>query len=73
MHNGPDLIGVAFFTLCTVCMLCLTRWPRLWIALSVNRRWAIEEFPRKCRALLILTRLGAVLCACATAAMYFRV
>ncbi|GEM_PF-3371289 len=71
MDHGPDLVGVAFFALCTIFMLCLTRWPRLWIALAANRRWAIEEFPRKRRALLVLTRLGALLCACMTVAMYY--
>ncbi|MBJ7485472.1 hypothetical protein [Brevundimonas sp.] len=67
MSSEPDYVGAVFFAICGVLMICLTRWPRLWIAMSINRRWAVEEFKRKRKILPIMTALAALLCAFAVA------
>jgi len=67
MSNEPDYVGAAFFAICGVLMICFTLWPRLWIAMSINRRWAVEEFRRKRKILAVMTGLGALLCAFAVA------
>jgi hypothetical protein len=70
MSSQPDFVGAVFATVCAVLMICLTRWPRLWIALSINRRWATEELKRKRKILPIMTGIAALLCASAAVAMY---
>jgi hypothetical protein len=70
MASEPDLIGTTFFTVCAIFLLCLTLWPRLWVAISFNRRWATEEFGRKAKLLPLLTGFGALLSACSALAMY---
>ena len=70
MASEPDLIGTVFFSVGAIFLLCLTRWPRLWIAISLNRRWATEEFGRKAKLLSVMTGFGALVCACMALALY---
>jgi hypothetical protein len=60
MSHGPDWTGAIFFGLCGLFCLCLTRWPQLWIAISINRRRTAEELPHRLRALRILTGVAAM-------------
>lgn len=71
MAYEPDMVGTAFFATGAIFLLCLTRWPRLWIAMSFNRRWATEEFRRKGRILPMLTGIGALLGIYAALRSYF--
>jgi len=71
MAHQPDLVGTIFFGVCAVALVCLTLWPRLWIALSANRRRMREEFGRKKRVLPVISGIGAMLGACASLYCYF--
>ncbi|HEY0313145.1 MAG TPA: hypothetical protein VGC56_11695 [Allosphingosinicella sp.] len=67
----PDVTGAVFFGLAALWMAALTRWPRLWIAMSVNRRVMREQFARKERQLRIVTTLGIPLCGIMSLLRYF--
>ncbi len=71
MAHQPDLVGTIFFGLCAVALLCLTLWPRLWIALSVNRRWARKAFGRTQRLLSVVSGIGTALGVYASLGCYF--
>jgi hypothetical protein len=61
VHHHPDLVGAIFFAACAAGLVCLAIWPRLWVLISVNPKWAASNLDLAAGKLRYLTAMGAVL------------
>lgn len=62
MAGTVDLTGAIFFGLGALLMAALTTWPRLWIAISLNRVQTERGLERHGTTLRILTAAGIFGC-----------
>ena len=62
MPGTVDLTGAIFFGLGALSMAALTTWPRLWIAISLNRAQTEKGLERHGTSLRVLTAAGMFGC-----------
>jgi hypothetical protein len=61
MERQPDLVGAVFFACGAIFMAALTKWPSLWVTISLNRKETRQHLAKSVVNLRILTTLGALM------------
>jgi hypothetical protein len=62
VERQPDLIGAAFFACCAIFMAALTKWPSLWVAISLNRKEMRRHLAKSAVNARVASAIGALLC-----------